>query len=470
MKKNIIKLNKTLIIGIMVLLIGSVVSPSINGYDNKTSIQTVCKASDCSPINDDFINSYWKADECSGVTLLDSSGHGYDGTIYGATWSPSGYSGCCLVFDGVDDYVDFSSHSAEIMFNKTDDLILSFYFKSTGKGLIFSATAPWGNNPEFRIELLSNGSLLFYKITQLCGIILYSNGSYNDGIWHVAEYWFNGIRSNPTVTLYVDGTFDSTITHYLCEVESVDYSKTNMGAHAHSSTNFFDGYIDEFKIIKYEQGNEQEPPVISGPKYGEPDIEYDYSFVTNDPENDDILSITIDWGDGTSEELIGPFESGEELIAPHSWTKEGKYCVKAKSVDIWDDSSWSDCYYVTIGNHPPDTPTIDGPNSGKPGIEYEFCIIASDPDDDALFVLWDWGDGTSSDWLGPIESGTEVCDFHSWNETGTYNISVTVRDEYGESVTVYKEITIPRTRSKINSLLYWFLERFQILEKLLNLK
>jgi hypothetical protein len=125
--------------------------------------------------------------------------------------------------------------------------------------------------------------------------------------------------------------------------------------------------------------------------------------------------------------------------------------------------------FCSFQNNPPDLPTIDGPDSGKPGVEYEYCINATDPDNDVLFVIWNWGDGTSGEWIGPLVSGMQVCDSHSWDEKGTFNISVTVRDEHGESVTSYKEVIIPRTRITSYSILYWFIERFPMLEKLVNL-
>lgn len=102
---------------------------------------------------------------------------------------------------------------------------------------------------------------------------------------------------------------------------------------------------------------------------------------------------------------------------------------------------------ITVENLPPDKPTIDGPNTGRPGTEYTYSIIASDPDEDSLYVLWDWGDGEFSDWLGPYNSGTEVSDSHIWDEKGLYTISVTVRDEHGLTVTAYKDFWIQKSRS-----------------------
>jgi len=344
-------LNKTIIILVIILFIGAVITPIISGHYEKTKIFLFNIATDNLPLNDDYVNSYWKFDECSGNIAGDSSGHNYDGTIYGATWAGE-YPDCMLLFDGIDDYVNFSTYSAEIMFNKTDDFIISFIFKSTGKGVIYSSTAPWGFNPEFLIELVSNGSLLFKLIgASHLGITLYSNGIYNDGDWHFVEYYHNGITTSPTVTLYVDNISDNSNSNYYYNIENDEYTKAKMGVNAHSSTDYFDGYIDEFKIIKYEQGNEQEPPIITGPAYGPPGEELEYKFVTDDPEGDKVW-ILIDWGDGTEEDWRGPYLSGEEVTVSHQWEEEGTYEIKARSKDIWDNSRWSDIFKVIIGYQP----------------------------------------------------------------------------------------------------------------------
>ncbi len=84
-----------------------------------------------------------------------------------------------------------------------------------------------------------------------------------------------------------------------------------------------------------------------------------------------------------------------------------------------------------ILNQPPNEPTIDGPNYGQPGMSYTFCIEATDPDGDKIYCMWDWGDGTYTDWLGPFASGETNCADHGWIETGIYEIRVKVKDEYG---------------------------------------
>jgi len=47
---------------------------------------------------------YWKLDENSGISAVDSSGYGNNGILIGATWT-GGKSGSALDFDGIDDYV-----------------------------------------------------------------------------------------------------------------------------------------------------------------------------------------------------------------------------------------------------------------------------------------------------------------------------------------------------------------------------
>ena len=421
---------KILTYGIVIIFIGAAILPTITGETKNNYVKSQDNYATSFPLRDDYVNSFWKFDECSGDTISDSSGHSYDGTRHGASWESNGYSGCCLEFDGIDDYVDFTDHAEGINFNKTDDVIISFYFKTDTGGLIFSSTAPWGNNPEFRIEIMSNGTILFYKITQLCGIILYSNGSYNDGDWHHALFYFNGITSNPTVTLYVDDVLDSEFTHWLCEIEHSDYSKSKMGMHSHTDTDYYEGFIDEFKIIKYEQGNEQAPPEISGPTIGSPGESYDYTFVTNDPEEDDLTGIIIDWGDGDIDEIDGPFGSGDEVIEDHRWDEEGNYCVKAKSKDFWDESSWSECYTVYIGNQPPDPPIIGGPKCGESGEILTFTFLSDDFEGHDLYYYVDWGDGSHEDWFGPYTAGEEVTMCHTYNSDGEYEITAKAKDTH----------------------------------------
>lgn len=411
---------------ICILLIITTI-PNISGNIGKKSIQIIDEISNNFQFNDDYVNAYWKFDDCNGTILTDSA-HNYNGNINGANWTTNSHSGCALFFDGIDDYVLLNAHSDELGLNKTDDIIYSFWFNSTSEGLIFSSTASWGYNPELRIELCSNGSLLFKVFTAACGISLYSNGSFIDGNWHHAEVYFNGITANPTITLYVDGIWNNSITQWLCGISNDDFAKTRIGMHAYYSTDYFEGFIDEFKITKYELGNEQVPPIIDGPTNGKPGIEYDYTFITNDPEEDKIW-LYIDWGDDDPDEWIGPYNSSTEVTVSHKWNDAGDYNITARSQDIWHFSTWSDPYSITIGNQAPDPPTINGPISGDIGEELIYTFVSEDFEGDDLFYNINWGDGNTTDWFGPYASGEEITVNHTWISKGDFGITAKAKDD-----------------------------------------
>ncbi|GAI72634.1 unnamed protein product, partial [marine sediment metagenome] len=84
-------------------------------------------------------------------------------------------------------------------------------------------------------------------------------------------------------------------------------------------------------------------------------------------------------------------------------------------------------------NDPPEKPNKpEGPTSGKPGSTYMYKTSTIDPNDDTVFYMWDWGDGTYSDWVGPFDSDEIATASHAWDEKGTYEIKVKAKDTRGE--------------------------------------
>jgi len=79
-------------------------------------------------------------------------------------------------------------------------------------------------------------------------------------------------------------------------------------------------------------------PDIDGRTRGEPHQTYPYTFVSIDPDENDV-SYYIDWGDDTNTGWIGPFDSGEEITRSHKWDEEGTYTISAKAKDIFDEES-----------------------------------------------------------------------------------------------------------------------------------
>ena len=122
-------------------------------------------------------------------------------------------------------------------------------------------------------------------------------------------------------------------------------------------------------------------------------------------------------------------------------------------------------------NTAPNKPTKPmGPLNGRINIEYTFETVCTDPDEDKMFYIFDWGDGTYNftDWY---ESG-EIASFsHSWTKKDDYQIKVKSIDEYGNESDWSDpvQIIIPRFKSKQYLTIYSFLNRYPFFKNLLFL-
>jgi glutaredoxin len=113
-------------------------------------------------------------------------------------------------------------------------------------------------------------------------------------------------------------------------------------------------------------------------------------------------------------------------------------------------------------NRPPTPPTITGPAKGKPNTMYKFTFTTTDPDSgDSVYVLVDWGDNTTSDWVGPHASGATFIMNHAWNTKGTFTVKAKAKDNHGsESDWSTLQVKMPATYGNTYPLLHWLLERF----------
>jgi outer membrane protein assembly factor BamB len=171
-----------------------------------------------------------------------------------------------------------------------------------------------------------------------------------------------------------------------------------------------------------------------------------------------------DFGDGN-------FSTEKNPI--HSYSVEGNYIVTLTVTDDRDNIAIDETTAIINRyiNYPPDTPVITGPINGKVGEEYTYCISdIFDPNGDNIFVLWDWGDGTSSDWLGPFPNGEEICESHVWNKQNSYIIKAKLKDEFGEeSDWGYLEISIPKYKIISNNINNKIFENFHFISYVLKL-
>jgi hypothetical protein len=142
----------------------------------------------------------------SGTTWRDSSGNGNDGTLVNGV-SYSGTNGGSLVFDGSNDYIDFTSEpnlngksfSAECWFKTTDISMRLIQNASTGAfgtkaGFQISVT-----NTTFTNTAVTDSSGNFIRFTSVSAV------PYINGEWHNICLTFN--TTTGTAELYLDGNF-----------------------------------------------------------------------------------------------------------------------------------------------------------------------------------------------------------------------------------------------------------------------
>ena len=178
-----------------------------------------------------------------------------------------------------------------------------------------------------------------------------------------------------------------------------------------------------------------DPPY--GPTEGYTGVEYTFYFVIPVDPNGDEYFAQWNWSDGYITDWLGPYASGQTTSASHNWTDAGVYEIRVKLKNsTGTESNWSEPHTITIINSgpPPEKPIIDGPSWGIKNINYTFCMTWTSPDAENFYFIWNWGDGNTSEWLGPYSAGQTICSNHSWSQKGTYAIQVKLKDIHGVEI------------------------------------
>ena len=103
---------------------------------------------------------------------------------------------------------------------------------------------------------------------------------------------------------------------------------------------------------------------------------------------------------------------------------------------------------VVPNKNAPDAPNITGPTSGKPSEVYNYTFVTNDPNNDNIFYYIDWGDNSTTEWIGSYSSGEEIIKGHSWSSKGSYTITAKAKDTDGNEGSWGKlNIKMPKTKN-----------------------
>lgn len=85
-------------------------------------------------------------------------------------------------------------------------------------------------------------------------------------------------------------------------------------------------------------------------------------------------------------------------------------------------------------NLPPEKPAKPvGPEIGVTGEVYSYNTVTSDRENDGIYYMFDWGDGSGKQWIGPYNSGKQISADHAWSKKGLYSVRVRAKDDSSAS-------------------------------------
>lgn len=172
-----------------------------------------------------------------------------------------------------------------------------------------------------------------------------------------------------------------------------------------------------------------------------------------------------DLGDGTTVEEENP---------AYIYQNEGTYTTTLTVIDNTGLSA-SDTATVMIYNTAPLGPQIQGPIEGKINTEVQFNLTSSDPDEDAIRFIVDWGDESGETQTAYINSGETLQVSHTWTEKGEYTIRVKTQDEFQkESDWATLAVTMPLSPENpyvdlLNDIIGWLSNHFPTFDWLISL-
>jgi len=175
----------------------------------------------------------------------------------------------------------------------------------------------------------------------------------------------------------------------------------------------------------------------------------------------DIIAINPDGTEKWRKRIANDWIRSSPCIAEDGTIYIGSECVMG---------GYLHAFGPVESNSPPEIPAISGKTNGNINEEYAYKLRVVDPDNNPISFYIEWGDGTHTGWTFERASGENCFYGKTWNKKGNYTIRAKAKDVLGEeSDWAYLEVTMPKNQQTSNMWLLRWLEKFPILNQIVNL-
>jgi uncharacterized delta-60 repeat protein len=455
---------------------------SVQSGDNNTQYRVMITNDDGSATSDPamlYVGSgvgWWKFDEGSGSTTVDSSGSDHTGTLINTVDWTNGIDNGAVSLDGESEYVrvSYSSQDTSLEYTGGDMTLIAWIWidqnETTGGYVVSKA---WNSSGEYNYCLYVDSSghaSLRLKPASANQQAVTSGQSLTAETWHHIVGTVVNTGTTYSMTLYIDGV---SVASKECTIDNwnLTYGDVNRPlaigtlfpydpGHAGTPSYSFDGKIDTVRVLRNALGADavaaqagvtpNTPPSasITGPAA---------DAVFNDPSG---IAITVDAedADGTIAK-VDFYEDGNLLgtdtTAPFYWIWDdpayGLHNLTAVATDEDGVSGGSSAVNIRVNRRPVLTVVEDQSVNEGQALNLANLGAFTDEDNTSGFTYdIDWGDGTSH------STGTATVDFtgegqptqgsfdgiHVYADNGNYTVSVRVSDVYGGSDTKTFNVTV----------------------------
>jgi len=409
--------------------------------------------------NHENLSGVWDSHYMMVQHLNETNGTHYDSTPFdndgtpknGVNQSATGMIDGADEFDDVDDYILINNSVSLDLVNLTIECWFNDYgaeqkTRGVWQGIVSKRTMAWTLTTD--PENYWPPRLIMYIGNRRIPSGTEAEITFN--AWYHAALIING----STARLYMNG--QNVVTDTSVTIISTD-SDLYIGRNQWNADDLFNGTIDEVRIsniarddswINTSYNNQNEPNTFYS--FGSEEVFNNPPYEPSDPDppngTTNVTKCNLSWtggdpdGDPVTYDVYFGNSSPPPLVSNNqSSTSYDPGAIEFNTTYYWQIIAWDNhnaftkgpiWWFRTVANHPPDNPIILGHPFGKPGIKYNFRTQLTDPDEDSVFCMWDWGDGSYSDWLGPFDSGKFISASHAWSN-GIYELRVKAKDVHG---------------------------------------